>query len=939
MRNFLKLFIFGSIVAVNVAILTLFGIFVYYSQQLPQLSSLADYRPALHTEVYSQDGVLIGSFLNQRNEKRKLITLEELPPHVMQAFLASEDSSFYEHSGINIIAIFRAAITNLIAGKFVQGGSTITQQVAKSLLLTPERKLSRKIKELIIAWRMEKNLTKREVLYLYLNNIYLGYQAYGVAAAAENYFGKKAGELTVGEAALLAGLPKAPGKFAPHQDPFRAKERQLYVLRRMKEEGYITEEVLQQAAKEVITIKPLESLNLKYAPYFVELIRQRLTEMFPDDDFYSEGWRVLTTLDSEMQAAATRAVQVGLEELDRRRGYRGPKENVPREKWTEYWQRRAQLLLEENEKKNHRLLPIDDYKLSELVKKQRDEEAKTRLIEELFAKEFAARVAQKQPLIVDGVVSKIDDQAGYALVDIFNRKAVLKFKEMNWARRPDPNEPYFEGNMISRISAALRVGDVISVKMVSILSDADREAAVKRFKDKKQPIPPEVQFGIHGELYQASLAQSALLSADVRNGQIRAMVGGRDFSDSEFNRAIQSKRQPGSAFKPLTYAVALDRGFTPASVIVDSPITFVNDEDNKKWQPKNYDMEFTGDTLFSTSLMKSRNVTTIKILNEVGLDPVIDFAHRCEIGSTLEKDFTLALGSSGVSLWELMHPYYVFASGGYLPRFHFIAAIYDRDGKLITRMTEYLPEMSLEESVAAVQWYQLGRFRRMFKKNLDWVKENWAKDGGKKMGAGGFLMEKDAGSKSVFDQPAQETAKSDPSSSTGARKDKFTYTPIRPTQVISSQTAYVMTHLLSEVVRFGTGFRARELKRPASGKTGTTDDNWDAWFMGYTPTLLTGVWVGFDDLAPLGKLETGSRAASPIWVHFMQDALDGYPVVSFKVPDGIEFAKIDVKTGLLATEASKSAYEEAFKAGTAPKEYYSKESKTPNYQQFFDEEF
>ena len=737
------------------------GVYFYFAKDLPNISSLNDYRPPIITSVYSDDNRKIAEFYKQQ---RIVIELSEMPDYLIQAFVAAEDARFYQHKGIDLHSIFRAFLKNLKAGAIVQGGSTITQQVTKSFLLTPERSYQRKIKEAILAYRIDKKFTKDQILFLYLNQIYLGNGAYGVEAAAQNYYGKPAKTMSLSECAMLAGLPQAPSRYSPFRYPDRAKKRQIYVLRRMAAERYISDHDATAAINTTLDIRPRKNWFRENVPCYTEHIRQALVEMFGREKVYNEGLEVYTCVNIELQKMARAAIQKGLVDLDKRQGYRGPLEH---------------------------LQPGQMEAFSQSLEEQL---RKTPLQKEMMTK---------------GVVIQVNDHADLVTVRVGNKRGVIALKDMKWARKPDPTVDYFE-TTVRNPSEVLRVGDVIYVRVI-----------------KKEKGQLTWVFALE----QIPKVESALLSIEAETGAVKAMVGGLDFDISQFNRAIQSRRQPGSAFKPIIYAAALDRGFTPASVIVDSPIIFEDAEHDFTWKPKNYDKKFHGFTLFREGLIKSRNVITVKILRDIGIDYIIKYSRNLGITAKLDRDLSLSLGSSGLSLLELVNAYSVFANQGKLIDPCFIKKVVDRDGNVLMAY------------------------------NLE------------------------------------------------------------PKQVIEDSTAYIITHLMGEVVKYGTGWRIKALKRPVAGKTGTTNNLNDAWFVGYTPRYITGVWVGFDHEQSLGKKETGSRAASPIWLDFMKQALEDQPVRVFKVPDSVVFAKIDTDTGLLPIPESQNTIFECFKEGSAPTEY------------------
>jgi penicillin-binding protein 1A len=746
------------------------GLYIYYSisKDLPKITSLADYHPSIITTLYADDNRKIAEFFKER---RIVMPLKDIPRTLIDAFVAAEDSRFYKHQGIDFISIVRAFFKNLEAGTIVQGGSTITQQVTKSFLLSPERSYKRKLREAILAYRIDKAFAKDDILYLYLNQIYLGHGAYGVQAASENYFGKSVKELNLAECAILAGLPQAPSKYSPFRHPERAKQRQIYVLNRMVAEGYITNIQATEAINTKLDIKPRRNLYIEKVPFYTEHVRRHLEKKYGTEALYTQGLQVYTAVNLEMQKIAREEIQKGLFELDKREGYRGPLEQIKPEEIETYCQK---------------------------LQKELDE------------------TSLAEGATVRGVVVAVDDRKKSVTVRLGNTQGTIALEDMVWARKPDPEVAYYKVKL-KRPSQALAVGDVILVKV----------------KGKQQGQDQWVL-----ALEQMPIAQSALMSIEAGTGLVKAMIGGRDFRQTQFNRAIQSRRQPGSAFKPLIYAAALDKEwddpkkiYTPATIIMDSAIVYTDEERDFTWKPRNYKETFYGPTLLRKALAKSRNLVTIKILQDIGVDYAIEYASKLGIESNLSRDLSIALGSSGISLLELLKAYSVFANEGYLVEPVFVLKVMDRHGNVLEEMA---PE----------------------------------------------------------------------------RK-----------KVIEKSTAYIMTSLLEGVVQHGTGRRVKALKRPAAGKTGTTNNLFDAWFVGYTPEYITGVWVGLDEEAPMGAGETGSRAASPIWLGFMQGVLEGKPVKVFQAPEGVEFAKIDADTGLLPVPESKHVVFECFKEGTVPTEY------------------
>ncbi|MBW1788501.1 MAG: PBP1A family penicillin-binding protein [Deltaproteobacteria bacterium] len=771
---FLWLFIVVAIIGAGTA--AYFG--YIWSSNLPYIGSVREYRPPIITEVYSSEGEVIGRFWV---EKRIVVPLQTLPKHLIQAFVAAEDARFFEHEGVDLVSIARAFFKNLVAGRIEQGGSTITQQVTKSLLLKNTRRTyRRKVREAILSVQLEKSFSKEEILFLYLNQIYLGHGAYGVEAAAQTYFNKSSGELNIAEAALLAGLPQAPARYSPVAHYDRARARQEYVLERMWQEGFITEEDYRASLAVPLKIEPSTESTFDKAPYFTEHVRRYLMKTYGRELLYKGGLKVYTTVDLDMQQTAEKALRQGLSELDKREGFRGPIKHLEAEEAARYMQETAE--------------------------------------------KGSASSPPKPGDMVQALVETVSDKKKRVVVRFGEHTGYLPLSGMQWARKPDPETAYYAAKL-KKPSQALKPGDLVWVKLE---------------KAPNQPKTWEVS------LDQTPDIQGALYCMAPQSGEVKAMLGGRDFAVSQFDRAVQAKRQPGSAFKPIIYAAALDWGLSPAEILLDAPYVALKKTGDNVWKPKNYKRKFHGPTLFRTALAKSRNVITVKILKRIGVNYSIEYAGKLGITSPLSPDLSLALGSSGLSLMEITTAYSAFANGGMLPKPIFIRRIVDRSGQVVE---ENHPQL---------------------------------------------------------------------------------------TEAISKQTAYVMTDLLRAVINEGTGWRARALNRPAAGKTGTTNELWDAWFIGYTPTLLTGVWVGYDDRRSMGRGETGSRAAGPIWLKFMSAVLEGKRVVDFEIPEGVVFAKIDTHTGLLAGPHSKKTVIQAFAEGKEPQEYSPKPraAKTGQFLQF-----
>ncbi len=713
--------IIGATFAAVVGALAAFAFYIQLDRSLPKTQSLKGYHPPLVSSIYASDGSLRGEFYTER---RYIVPLSDLPPHLIKAFLAAEDARFYEHAGVDLLGVVRAFLKNIQAGEIVQGGSTITQQVVKSLLLTPERTWIRKLKEAILAYRIDRSLSKDEILFLYLNQIYFGSGAYGVEAAARTYFDKHARDLSIAEAAQLAGLPKAPSRFSPFHNPAAARERKHYVLQRMVEGGFLTSADAQKALQEKLNFVKPKPWTLKELDHFVEEVRRQVEGRYGRDGLYKEGLTIYTTLDPKAQEIAEKALDQGLRELDKRhRRYRGVHLNVPREDWPAT----VKVLAERN---------------GELT-------------------------ADK---VVGALITSFDTKTQTAQLHLGSAYAKLPPSGWEWIQVSS-----------SRAAKMFRPGDIIRVRLEKAVDQTNWTTVL------------EQDPGMEG----------ALMAMVPDTGRVVCMVGGRNFEKSQFNRCTQAIRQPGSSFKPIIYAAALDKGYKESSILIDSP--FVRDDHSLRgpWRPANYDRQFWGPITLRKALVNSRNVVTVKLLDDIGVSYAIQYAKRLGITSPLTPTLALALGASGVTLWELLTAYTPFANLGDRVEPYMIEKIYDRNGRL------------LED-------HQVNR-----------------------------------------------------------------------ESVISPQTAYIMTNLLQGVIEEGTGTKAKQLGRPAAGKTGTTNELKDAWFIGYTPNLMAGVWLGYDDHnVSLGKGETGGRAACPIWLYFMEQALKDEPVLAFKIPPGIHFARV-----------------------------------------------
>jgi len=726
------------------------GALWYLSQQLPALSSVTTYQPSLVSRVYSDERKVIGQFYVER---RILTPLTDIPQHFIQAVVAVEDARFYEHPGLDIIGMTRAIWTNIRKGGKVEGASTITQQLARALLLSPERTYIRKVKELLLAYKIESVLSKDQILETYLNQIYFGQGAYGVSAAVQTYFGKDLSKLTLPEAALLAGLPKSPNNYSPYKNPDRAKRRQEHVLARMEEAGFITPQARAEASQQPLNFR--HGWSTQIASHFMEYVRQQLMAKFGENAVYKGGLDVYSTLNLPMQEAAEQAVRSGLRQLDKRQGWRGP-------------------------------LRTEDV---------------AKVVEQRPA-------AEESPLKPQDLREAVVIKAGkdHVVVQAGATQGKLLFDDMAWAkRRLRGRDVIKDVTVLPTVKGLMKPGDVIEVSVKKI----DRDT-------------------VYFQLEQTPIVEGGLVALDPRTGAIRAMVGGYDFSRSEFNRTVLARRQPGSAFKPIIYASAFNAGLAPATVVLDTPVVYEQEDPEKTWKPENYGKRFYGATSLRNALTHSHNLATVRLLEKVGVKTVVDFSRGLGIMSPLNQDLSLALGSSSVTLLELTSAYGVFANQGLRLEPFAVSVVQDPQGQIVHQ------------------------------------------------------------------------------------------TLFAPRQVLSQETTYLITNVLEDVVQRGTGQLAKSLERPLAGKTGTTNDYSDAWFIGYTPNLVVGVWVGFDDVRTLGEMEAGSRAALPIWVEFMRTVLGQIPEAPFEIPENIVFVKVDQETGLLAADHGDEGTVEIFVRGTEP---------------------
>jgi penicillin-binding protein 1A len=785
----IKLFKLGFIglIVMSVAVVAIMSTaYLIYSPQLPPVESLKDVKLQTPLKVYSREGKLIAVF----GEKRRIpMRYEQIPQTMIDAFLAAEDDRFFDHPGVDYQGLLRAVINLVITGQKAQGGSTITMQLARNFFLTPERTYTRKIKEIMLAIRIEKEFSKQEILELYLNKIYLGQRAYGVGAAAEVYYGKGASELSLEQVAMIAGLPKAPSKFNPISNIKRASVRRNYVLGRMYELDMISQDEYQLAIDTEVIAKR-HSANIEVdAPYVGEMVRAHMIGVY-GEDAYSNGYKVYTTIEAPKQQAAVDAVKGGIIAYDIRHGYRGPEGNIPVEKLTNL--------------------------------------------------DVVADLVSKMPTVgglEPGVVTQVTEKS--AIIALAGEIIQLDIEGVRWARKYKTQNSM--GPTPKVMSDVIKVGDIIRV----------------------------VNTAKGWQLRQIPNASSALVSLRPEDGAILALTGGFDFFASKFNRAIQAKRQPGSSFKPFIYSAALDAGFTPASVINDAPVVFQDQVTEDSWRPQNYSGKFYGPTRMRLALTKSRNMVSIRLLRDIGRNIAREHAGKFGFNvDELPKDLTLALGSGAVTPLTLANAYAVFANGGYRVDSYFIERIEGPDKEVLFSAN---PLRVCDDECARLA--------------------------------------------TEISVHAEELAELGISESIGSEQADIRIAP----RVISEMNAYQMDSMMKDVIKYGTGRRALSLNRTdIVGKTGTTNDQHDAWFAGYHPHVATVVWLGFDENKPLGRGEVGGVASLPIWIDYMQVALQGEPIIERPLPKDMVMLKVDPQTGAIVDQDNGIGVLEAFHIDQVP---------------------
>ncbi|MAS23724.1 MAG: peptidase [Oceanospirillaceae bacterium] len=793
------------------------AVYLYLAPTLPDTQELKDVELQTPLRVFTADGQLISEF----GEKRRTpITYAETPPQFINALLASEDDSFFEHFGIDIKGLARAAFELIRTGRKKSGGSTITMQVAKNYYLSSEKTFTRKFTEILLALKIERDLSKEEILELYINKIYLGKRAYGIEAAAQVYYGKSIKDLDLAQLAMIAGLPQAPSAANPINNPRRAIDRRNYVLARMRTLDKISEEEFDKAARSPVTARYHGPISEVEAPYIAEMVRRDIVERF-GEDAYTAGYNVYTTVDGKRQQAANRALQSGLLTYDRAHGYRKPKPVVG----------------------ISMLTVADDPALKEWLGKA-NPSFDIDWPESLDLWDEHLRNLDSRGIISPAIVSRVAEN-GIWYYDGSDERW-LPFSAMEWAK------PYVDvniiGNPVSKPDEVVSAGDEIWIE------DTGNGPLLAQL--------PEVE--------------GALVSLNPKDGGIQALVGGFSYGSTKFNRVIQADRQPGSSFKPFIYSSALANGYTPASIINDAPVVFEDKSLENTWRPENHSGKFYGPTRLRQALYKSQNLVSIRILKQVGPRKAVNFI--TPFGFPREKlnpDLSLALGASAVTPMELATGYSVLANGGYSVQPYLISRIEDDEGNVL---------FSADPAVVCKDCEQ----QQTEEENTNSQQADIA------------TLDGVATAESLTDQePALNIAP----------------------RVMDARVNYLMVSMLRDVVRLGTGKRALALKRAdIAGKTGTTNDQKDAWFSGFSPDLVTTVWVGFDQPVTLGRWAYGSNTALPIWVDYMETALQGVPEHPFEQPEGIVSARIDPATGLLAAPGQENAMFEYFREENVPKE-------------------
>ncbi|MFC4310159.1 penicillin-binding protein 1A [Steroidobacter flavus] len=802
MRRYLKsplrLIIAGVLGATGAAVLGLAGAYQYLRPALPDVSAIKDIRLQVPLRVFSRDGRLIAQFGEQR---RIPLSFEAIPHQMINAVLAAEDDNFFQHGGVDYPGLARAVIRHLLSGNKSEGGSTITMQLARGVFLSPEKSYRRKMVEIFTTLRIEQELSKQEILALYMNKMFLGQRAYGIGAAAEVYYGKSVDQLTLPEIAIIAGTFRLPSRDNPVANAEFARQRRAYVLRRMHEKEFITQAEYEAALKSPVESKLHGPAVEVEAPYIAEMVRADLFNRL-GADAYTAGYEVITTVDSRLQHAAVKALRGALLEYDQRHGYRGPAGRVT------------------------------------LPSGAREKEWSQAL------EEYAVRGSLEPAVVIS------TEEKSAVAYSRGSGRVNLGWTGLSWARSPLPDGSV--GPQLQRAADVVAVGDIIYIAQ---------------------------EVSGNWRMVQVPEAQGAFVALDPQDGGIAALTGGFDYFASNYNRAVQAKRQPGSSFKPFLYSAALDQGFTPASIVNDAPLVIEDPTLEGSWRPQNNTREFRGPMRLREALVRSRNLVSIRVMNALGPAYATQFIERFGFPeNTLPRNLSLALGTAQVSPLEMASAYSVFANGGFRVEPYFIQRIVDSNGKI---------EFEAQPKFACVDCVQ------------------------PTPPAG----ETEGGVTNLIDAPIT-TATNDETRWGG--RTYLQEKSLAP-QVLSPQNDYLITDMMADVVKRGTAVRALQLKRSdLAGKTGTTNDRRDAWFCGFNSSLVGTAWVGFDQERSLGPGEEGSRTALPMWIYFMAEALKGVPEQKRTPPPGLVSMRISADTGLAARPGDPSAIFETFMAGHLP---------------------
>tara|TARA_Y100001970_G_scaffold127215_1_gene157178 strand:- start:223 stop:2565 length:2343 start_codon:yes stop_codon:yes gene_type:complete len=746
-----KILIFSSVIS-TMLIIVVISILWIYSNKLPDYKYLKKYKPSVSSKLYSGNGILVSDF---SSEKRIFVPFDAIPVKIINAFLSAEDKNFFKHPGVDakgVIRAFKNNLFNLLNSKRLEGASTITQQVAKNFLLSNEVSIDRKIKEAILAFRIERALSKERILELYLNQIYLGEGSYGIASASLRYFDKSINELNYSEASLLAALPKAPSKYNPYKNIKLAKHRRNLVINNLFQNSYINEKQYNSLIKSEINLRKRKRIYLEDSRYFVEEVRKKVIENYGFEKVYKQGFNIKTPIDLNLQNIATKSLRKGLERYDRRRGWRGA---IANRKINSDWKK-----------------GLEKFNLESSI-------------------EWEIAIVKRIDKF-EAVIETANDKIG-----------IIKYENINWTRK--------------NLNQIFKIGDLIYVKKIN-----------------------EGNY----DLKQIPLANGGIVVLDPYSGRVLAMSGGFSFKKSEFNRTTQALRQPGSAFKPFIYALALENNFTPSTLILDAPIVLDQGSDLKMWKPENYGKKFYGPSTLRTGVEKSRNLMTVRVAQELGIDKIVTFSKKLKIYENPEELMSISLGSAETTLLKITTAYCSFVNGGKLVEPIIVDRIQDSEGNTIfkneKRICDNCDKISFDGT------------------NIPKIKNN-------------------------FDQ------------------------------IFSPQTAYQMTSILEGVIKRGTAKKLKNLNLQIAGKTGTTNKNTDAWFIGFTSNLVIGVYVGHDQPRSLGKIETGSKAAMPIFKDFIEKAVNNYEARPFKVSKDIKMMVVDSVTGKKADFGSKKTLIESFK--------------------------